>query len=332
MNTLVSTAEKRALKNTYVGVLSFILTFLQSILIVPIILNSWGAVKYGNWITLFAAFTLLQSVDLGHQNYIGNEVNVLYHKNRNDLKKTLSSSLLMAFIIGLLEVLLTVYIILSGSATSILGLDTSQTELAISLLILMMMWFSIGSITGILMRLLIPIGKLYEQQWISLIIRLIQFFALLTIVLIKGSILSAAISYSIVQLVLSFIALLKIKQYVPEFYPWWQNANFTVGLKNFGKSIVLTVNSIVQQLSLSGLILFVSNFYQIIQVPVYSTIRTLTNTAGMVTNIMSTAVFPETIKYYAKGEDKKLYFSLTINVFLSGLIVNTAISPVYIFH
>lgn len=286
------------------------------------ILISWGPEKYGHWIALFAAFTLLQTLDLGHQNFIANELNVLYHKSKQELQKVLSSSLQVAWLIGFIELLITVSIIFSGKLSVLLGLDPTMFELSYSLLTLITMWFIFGSISGILIRLLVPVGKFYELQWISLIIKFIQFLVLIIIVLLKGSIFTAAISYSIVQSILTIFTLLYLKKLLPEFYPWWSNGSLKVAFNNFFKSIILTINTIVQQLSVNGLILFVSTFYQVIQVPVFTTIRTLTNTAGNFTSIIISAVNPDIVKYYSRGEDRKLFLALTTNLFISGFIVN----------
>ena len=317
--------EQRALKNTYVGTIGFIVNFLQSILIVPIILSYWGTIKYGNWLALFAGFTLLQTLDLGHQNYIANEINVLYHRNKSEMQKVLSSSLLIAWLIGFLEILITLFIIISGSLSIFLGLNAAEFELPYALISLVIMWFIFGSVSGILIRLLVPVGKYYELQWISIIIKLVQFLALLFIVLLNDSILTAAITYSVAQSILTIFTLLYLKETLPEFYPWWLGGSFKLAITNFIKSLALTFNIIIQQLSINGLILFVSNFYQVIKIPVFTTIRTLTNTAGNFTGIIISSVNPDIVKYYSKGEDRKLFLSLTTNLFLSGVIVNTAL-------
>jgi hypothetical protein len=106
-----------------------------------LILISWGPEKYGHWIALFAAFALLQTLDLGHQNFIANELNVLYHKSKQELQKVLSSSLQVAWLIGFIELLITVSIIFSGNLSVLLGLDPTMFELSYSLLTLITMWF-----------------------------------------------------------------------------------------------------------------------------------------------------------------------------------------------
>jgi O-antigen/teichoic acid export membrane protein len=63
----------------------------------------------------------------------------------------------------------------------------------------------------------------------------------------------------------------------------------------------------------------------VIQVPVFTTIRTLTNTAGSFTSIINSAVSPDVVKYYSKGEDKKLIMTLITTLFLSGFVINLSL-------
>jgi hypothetical protein len=76
-----SSIEHRAFKNTTVGALSFLVALCQTIVLVPILLKYWGNASYGLWLILMAGFNLLQTLDLGHQNYVGNELNVQYHSD-----------------------------------------------------------------------------------------------------------------------------------------------------------------------------------------------------------------------------------------------------------
>ncbi|OQY75513.1 MAG: hypothetical protein B6D44_01205 [Ignavibacteriales bacterium UTCHB2] len=320
-----TTVEQRTVRNTTAGLFAFIVNFLQSIVLVPVILSYWGTIKYGNWLALFAGFTLLQTLDLGHQNYIANKMNILYHRDKIELQKELSSSLIIAWSIGLIELIITLIIIFSDNLSGFLGLNAEQFELATALILLVLMWFLFGSVGGILIRLLVPVGKYHELQWISVFIKLVQFLSLFIIVLFKGSILNAAIVYSIVQAVLTFFVLIYLRKKLPEFYPWWKGGKLTIGINNFFKSLALTINSIIQQLSVNGLILFVSGLYSVMLVPVFTTTRTLSNTAGNFTSIINSAVSPDVVKYYSKGEDKKLILTLITTLFLSGFVINLSL-------
>ena len=59
--------------------------------------------------------------------------------------------------------------------------------------------------------------------------------------------------------------------------------------------------------------------------PVFTTIRTITNTAAASTNIIIQAMVPDVVKFHAKGEKEKLLLSIDANWFISGAIVNIGI-------
>ena len=107
-----TTIHYRAFQNTYVGLISFILSFAQTIIAVPILLAHWGNAPYAVWLALFAGFSLIQTLDTGHINFIGNQINVLYHVDKNDLRKTLGSAIYIALLLGIVELIFILILIL----------------------------------------------------------------------------------------------------------------------------------------------------------------------------------------------------------------------------
>jgi O-antigen/teichoic acid export membrane protein len=326
-----SNIQQRAFRNTFVGIVSFILSFAQTIILVPILLKYWGNEKYGVWLALNASFILLQSLDLGHINYIGNKMNITYHIDKNKLKSTLASSLLIAIFIGLIQIFIVIFLIIFNYLPFVLGIDQkliSDYSIQISLLILVTFWIFSGSLGGILSRLMFPTGFYYEYQWWYVLYKFSQFISVLIIVLMDGNILEAVIFYVLLQFIVYGFTFLYIKKKLPEFYPWWRGANFKIGITNFKKSLMLTLNNFIQQLSSNGLLLLISNIFSAIYLPVFSTIRTMTNTALSITNILIFSVLPDFIRYHAEKEKEKLNLVFNANWFFSGFIVNIGLITV----
>ena len=67
------TIESRVLGGSAASAVSFAMYFAQNVLLVPLLLHYWGPDRYGSWLSLFALYALLQSIDIGHQSYMGNE-------------------------------------------------------------------------------------------------------------------------------------------------------------------------------------------------------------------------------------------------------------------
>ena len=177
-----STAQKRVLSNYAVGLISFVISFIQAIITVPILLNYWGNDTYGVWLALFAGFTLLQIFDFGHQSFIGNLLNVEYHTNKQKFSEYLGSSLAIAFLLGFLQLTITIFLIITGYLNNFLGISGNTANYAIvsiSLLALMIMWVIAGSIGGILVKMLIPAGYMVQSIVWGIIFKLAQFLSLL---------------------------------------------------------------------------------------------------------------------------------------------------------
>ena len=106
-------------------------------------LKYWGSEKYGVWLALYASFILLQSLDIGHINYIGNKINVTYHTDKNELGRTLASSLVIAILIGFVQILLVLIIIIFNFLPNLLGIEINilnKYSIQISLFILITFW------------------------------------------------------------------------------------------------------------------------------------------------------------------------------------------------
>ena len=323
-----NSAQRRVFNNYSIGLVSFVISFVQTIITVPILLNYWGNDTYGIWISLFAGFSLLQTFDFGHQSYIGNLLNVEYHIDKQKFSEYLGSSLAIAYFLGLLQLAITIILIISGYLNNFLGLTgstISYTSVSLSLLSLILMWTVAGSVGGILVKMLIPAGYMVASTIWGIIFKLSQFLSLIFVAMNGGNILLASIVYSLVQIILSAFLFFYIKNKMPELYPWWKSLSFKVGFNNLKKSSILTVNNLLQQLTNNGLILFITNLFSSAIVPSFTTVRTLTNTAGVFTNLFITSIQPDLIKYHAKSEIDKLRSTLDANWFFSGLVVNAGL-------
>lgn len=323
-----SNIQHRAFKNSFVGLISFIFSLSQAIVMVPVLLKYWGNEVYGIWLSLYAGFTLLQSLDTGHINYIGNKINITYNLDREELRNTLASSFLMAIIIGLIQIALVLILIFFNFLHTFLGLAPdilSQYSIPASLLILISFWFISGSFGGIVHRIMIPTGLYYEAQWWGILYRFCQFLSIVLVAFLGGDILGASIFYVIIQIIVYAITFIYIKIKIPEFYPWWRGAKLNIAFSNFKKSLVLTINSFVQQLSTNGIVLFLSNILSATFIPVFTTIRTITNTAISITSILTNSLLPDIVRYHTKKEHNKLNSVFNAHWFFSGVIINLGV-------
>ena len=325
---MTETVQKRAVKNTLVGLLSFVISLLSAFITVPILLSKWGNETYGVWLALFAGYTMLQSLDNGHINYVGNKLNVLYHKDILASQKVLGSSLLISFILGSVQLLIAFVLIFTNKLKVVFGINVLAAQSATlntGLIILLLVWIIFGSFGGILHRLMIPVGLMYQSQWWGILYSFTQLLSIIITVISGGSILDVCIVYALVQAFVYTLTFIYIKNKIPLFFPWWKLKDWKTAFSNFGKSLVLTINNIIQQLGNSGLILFIANLFSVATIPVFTTLRTITNSAGSITNVFITSLVPDLVRYHANGEGRKVLATQNANWFITGSIINLGI-------
>lgn len=325
---MTSTIQQRTLKNSVVGYLSFIIGVITNILSVPIILIFWGNESYGIWLALLAGVTILKSLDLGHITFIGNEINLLYHKDIEKLKLVLGSSIVISILLGGIQLIICLVLIFINLLDNVLGISPNQLtffNIKSAFLILLIVWLFIGSFGGILHRLFIPTGFLYQSQWWGILFKVSQFLSIIVIIILGGNILHVAIGYSVIQIIVFILSFIYLKNKIPKFYPWWAIRNFKVGFINFKKSLILSINSFIQQLSINGIVLFISFFFTSSVIPAYTTIRTLTNTAGSISNISVNVLLPDIVRYHTKRESYKIKQTIYANWLITGFIINIGI-------
>jgi O-antigen/teichoic acid export membrane protein len=118
--------------------------------------------------------------------------------------------------------------------------------------------------------------------------------------------LETSLVFALSQLVIYVASALYVRRALPRYSPWLKGAKRGVGLSDLGHSLFLTTSNLIQQSTINGSVLLVSVLAGPIAVPVFTTVRTLTNLWTTVTTILSTPLLPDVVRIHAKGEVQKL--------------------------
>ncbi len=319
------TIESRTLSSTLAGGLLFLFSVIQNIFLVPLILKYWGAEKYGLWISLFAFASLLKTLDAGHQNYVGNEFNKSYFVDINIAKKTLGSAFFIAILLGFLEIF--VYSIFAWNIISPqkIGLEPDfyiNHELRYSFLIFIFIWGISGSVGGLLVRVILPLGIYAKTAIFSLIYKFAEIVIILYAVLWNLDLSFLFLLYAIITICYNVFLFNYVRNVLPDYFPWWQSVDWRLGFRNFSHSLVLTANGFIEQFNTSGIVLLVSKSLGTVFIPVFTTIRTVTNMVLQITNLVMNPLAPEIIRYHISGDKRKIGLILNTNWFIAGLLVN----------
>ncbi len=322
----------RAGKVAFVNSLSTALLIVLQLVSVPICLRYWGNQTYGMWLALFAVFMLLRTVDTGFVSYVGNKINLLYHQDQRALRETLASSIVGTAVIGILQLFVTATVIYGGGVAWLLGVpntDAAEYQAGAALFVLIGTWVLWGAYIGVIHRLQIPTGMMYQAAWWSMAYQACQFVGIMGAAIMNLTLLQASIMFSFIQAAIYFASAVYIRHKLPEYYPWWKTLRPAKGVRDLGKSIFLTLSSMVQQGTSNGIVMLVSVLSGPAAVPAFTTVRALTNLWTNATNVVTTPLLPDVVRYHAKKEGYKLVTISEAHWVLISTFINLGILVTY---
>lgn len=317
--------EHRAAKISIVTGFSTLLSIIIQLISVPICLKYWGAENYGSWLALFAAFMLVRSLDTGYVAYVGNKLNYLYHQDQQALREHLASAITGIAVIGALQLTIGAAAIFSDKFVMMLGVSSNpvlEHRSSFALLVLISTWALSGSYLGIVHRLLIPAGMMYQAAWWSMGMQVSQFAGIILASILHFDMFEASLLFAFIQFSIYLASAIYVRQKLPAYYPWWRGATPRTGMKDLAHSMLITVSNIIQQVTSNGTLLLVSALSGPAAVPVFTTVRTLANLWANVTGVLTSPLLPDVVRYYATGEGKKIVSVSEAYWVLVGTIVN----------
>ncbi|HEY3488867.1 MAG TPA: hypothetical protein VGK27_01950 [Candidatus Deferrimicrobiaceae bacterium] len=308
---------RRAARVAVVTGISTVIAIAIQLVSVPVCMSCWGKEKYGSWLTLLATFTMLRTLETGYVSYVGNRINLAYYRDRDELKRSLASSVAGLCVIGCLQMLLCVVLVLTDWASNA------------PLILLVPAWIFTGVYPSILHRLMIPAGMMYQAAWWGMGFQVCQFLAVMAAAVANLSLFQATAIYVCVQAIVYLASAAYIRRVLPDYFPWWRGGDPVAGIRDLGRSLGLTGSSLLQQGSANGLVLMVSFLSGPAMVTILTTVRTLTNLWATLTGVLTTPLLPEVVRYHANREGAKVAALQEAHWAIVGTAVNLGILACY---
>jgi hypothetical protein len=323
LGTPQTTIESRAFSGVLAGALYIALNLVQSIFLVPFFLTYWGKDKYGYFIAILAFVTLVRYIDFGFQNYIGYEFNNLYYSSKTAAGKLLSDGIVFVWVLGCFEILVFVGLYVSGILDILIGLPKGsiQLDMAIGILALIIFWSCLGTITGILVKVILPKGKFTQSTLFACGLKVVEGVVFVYGIAFNSSLSKIFIILAVGSSLYYLFVLIYVKRIMSEYFPWWKKGSVQSGYRLFKRSIGLTVNSILDQYNTTGIILFASAHFSPSLLPSFVTLRTATNAISQVSNIIVNPLQVELIKFHNLKETDKIIQVFKTTWFTTAVLV-----------
>lgn len=325
------TVESRAAAVSAVTAVSTVLSIIFQLVSVPLCLHFWGRSLYGEWLSVFAAAMIFRTVDGGFINYVGNKLNLLYHNDVVALRRTLASSIIGVTILGIAQISVAVTAIRLGGCNWLFG-DSGARALSTApaaMLILVCTWVFSGSFIGIVHRLLIPTGLMYQSAWWSMAYQASVFVGIILAASMRLGLVGASAVMAFVQAGVYISSAFYIRFRLPAFLPWLKSPNWRIGIRDLAGSLIFMVSGVLQQIATSGMALFVTGIFGAASLPTFTTVRTVANLWTNVTNTLSSPLLPDIIRYHTTGQARKLLTLVDAHIWLLSSIVNIGIVATY---
>lgn len=295
---------------------------LQAFVQLPILLKFWGTESYGIWITLAAALTLINCLDVGHQTYVGNQLYRVAVNSSRRLRWVLGSAVKMSVLLGLLELLVTVVVVWTGFSGRLFGLphDDHGARIGLGLLTYAGYWLILGSVGGVLVRLYAACGLFARMVVWGIILRFVQFCALLIAAGARSAPGGAVVAQCLAGLLLHVFIVADLLKSFPDLFPWWAGGRLAQGFRYFKRSIVLTFNGVLEQLSVNASVFFISSLLGPAMIPPFAALRMIANAITQATSILLSPLSPELVRFHVRNEGDKVRQTIATTWWLCGFL------------
>jgi O-antigen/teichoic acid export membrane protein len=306
--------------------------------IIPIYLTHWDSEAYGLWLALQAAINIFEIFDYGHQGYLQNEFLRIGIRRRRYLRKTYWSSMLMAFVIGLVQVII-IYALCRLypqriNATFFKGASSQYSSTIISLTLLnLIAWWLTGSCGGVTVRMMAALGYYSRFAWWAVLSAILcNIFP--AIAVLFGADLWVA---GLVQLAGIFI------YNIPQGYIMWRllikdgfqpvPPDIGLALRNLIRSQYITLTSAVDQIRTQGVRLLLLPLSGARELTAFTTMRTGANVLLQGVNSVTGPLIPELMRFLNSRDQSKTEVALVSLWFLvlvalsPGMIILQVVAP-----
>lgn len=309
---------RRAFSGTVAGMASLVAHLVVQLVSVPVFLRSWGDETYGIWLAANSLFTLLITLDQGHQNYIGAQLLTTVGIDDAEALRTTQSGVAGAAVLATLETTIAAVLYATGTlGTAAAAPPARAPEVAVAVGILLLSWAASGSVSCVLVRLYTPLGLYARATWIGLAHRVSMAASAMATAACGGGLVHAAVAVATVSTAwttLIFIDLSRFRLY----RPFW---NIRVDLRrvraNLSGSLVLTGASVVAQAQ-QHVVLFIlgSTTLGVGAIAVFATTRTLANLFLQGASTFVAPLTPDLVRAHVEGQPGRL---ATLIVVLTGI-------------
>jgi O-antigen/teichoic acid export membrane protein len=284
-----------------------ILNIIANIALVPVYILTWSSSVYGEWIALSSLIAYLETLNIGMNAAAGNSLVAAYARQDWAKYKALQGSALMFYV-----VLASAICVIAGAVCllwpispllGIVHISPSAGALIIWILAARLMWQMPASQLWNTFR---STGQFPKSQWLWNLQFLGSLVATGVVLLLHGGPVQVAIWASLPFIATAVLAWVMIRKEHPQLLPDLHQANRKDLWMLLGPSSLFGVVTLALAIALNGPVVLVSRALGGTAVALLVTTRTMTTSLRQISQILTTAVWPEITRFYALSEFSRI--------------------------
>jgi O-antigen/teichoic acid export membrane protein len=274
----------------------------SQIVLVPIYLIYWNVKTYGIWLAIQALISVLSTLDVGHQTFLGYEFLKFGRDNRSELSRFMWSGIVLGIVISLGQIGLIVGFLATGALPYLLGESGIEDaglihSAGIVLVLQSITWLICISTTGLMTRALAPFGYYPRMAWWGFIYAIVTALAPLSAVVLGADLLGTGIVAACVAVAYVIPLYFDLFRLLWKEEIYYTKPSWHLGYKNFLSSIALFAKSLFEIVRQQGVRLILSPLSGAAGLAAFSTIRTGANVALQGLNTIMHPLMPDLMRF-----------------------------------
>ncbi|PZF74195.1 MATE family efflux transporter [Taibaiella soli] len=327
-------SRKSIVKGSFWAGLRYVMVFLKSILLLPLILSFCGTDFYTSWILLNAANALLLGFYDAYIRYVANHYNLYFYENKEKAGFVLGSGIRFALAMSVvISAGCAILLLLFPGATAWV-FKTSAAVVQAQHLSVVLFSFAVGNILMSLLRFFYafnePVGNLWKNFRYEVIFSVFELLVLLLSIVFIKDFASVILWNCAVYLVTAiiYIGLAVLRR--PEAFLLIRQGTYTEGRKQFAGSIPFIVNNFIEKLATDSYALVLSWFYYpLAAIRQLVSVRTMTNAALSGINVFQTVFVPKMQEFQTRGNKTRLLYLFRLIWMFAAVIMGVAVILCY---
>lgn len=332
----------RLLSGTVASWAQIAITMVTQIVLVPLYLSYWSVSTYGLWLAIISFSGLLNSLDIGYQEYLNYEFLKIGKDNKEKFSKYLCSGVVFGVLLGFTQIIL-IIILYSFNVFDVIFKDSRflvNTEGIRDAFIILFMqatvWLISGSVGGLLNRALGTYGYYPRMAWWGVLTGAILSAAPAVAVVLGANLLQTGLTMAVARIVTDTPVYIDMVRILKRENIKLVSPSIKLGWKNFLNSTFLSATGLLDNVRQQGARLFLTPFIGSAGLAAFSTMRTGSNVALQGLRTIVNPLMPELMTFLHKKDQQRTEVAfgtiwiVSIAILAPALVIIQAfIKPLY---